>query len=38
MLTDSEFILTNRTYAIAITAKMSFKTALAADFKREYKT
>ena len=36
-LTDSGFILTNRTYAIAITAVMSFKTALAADFKREYK-
>ena len=36
-LTDSDFILTNRTCAIAITADMSFKTALAADFKREYK-
>ena len=35
-LTDSDFILTNRTRAIAITADMSFKTALAADFKREY--
>ena len=35
--TDSDFILTNRTCAIAITADMSFKTALAADFKREYK-
>ena len=34
---DSDFILTNRTCAIAITADMSFKTALAADFKREYK-
>ena len=37
ILTDSEFILTKRTFAIAITADMSFKTALAADFKREYK-
>ena len=37
ILTDSDFILTNRTCAIAITADMSFKTALAADFKRYYK-
>ena len=37
ILTDSNFILTNRTCAIAMTAGMSFKTALAADFKREYK-
>ena len=37
ILTDSDFILTDRTCAIAITADMSFKTALAADFKREYK-
>ena len=36
-LTDSDFILTNRTWAIAITADMSFRTALAADFKLEYK-
>ena len=36
-LTDSDFLLTNRTCAIAITADMTFKTALAADFKREYK-
>ena len=36
-LTDSDFILTNRTCAIAITADMSLKTALAADFKREFK-
>ena len=36
ILTDSDFILTNRTCAIAITADMSFKTALAADFKTEY--
>ena len=38
ILTDSDFILTIRTCAIAITADMSFRTALAADFKREYKT
>ena len=37
ILTDSDFILTNRTCALAITADMSFRTALAADFKREYK-
>ena len=37
ILTDSNFIITNRTCAIAITADMSFRTALAADFKREYK-
>ena len=36
-MTDSDFILTNRTFAIASTADLSFKTALAADFKREYK-
>ena len=36
-LTDSDFLLKNRTCAIAITADMSFKTALATDFKREYK-
>ena len=37
ILTDSDFILTNRTCAIAITADMSFRTALAADFKRDHK-
>ena len=37
ILTDSNFILRNRTCAIAITADMSCRTALAADFKREYK-
>ena len=37
ILTDSDFILTNNTCAIAITADISFQTALAADFKREYK-
>ena len=35
VITDSDFILTERTCAIAITADVSFKTALAADFKRE---
>ena len=33
VITDSDFILTERTCAIAITADVSFKTALAADFK-----
>ena len=37
VVTDSDFILTESTCAIAITADVSFKTALAADFKREYK-
>ena len=37
ILTDSDFILTDRKCAIAITADMTFKTALAADFKREYR-
>ena len=37
VITDSDFILTERTCATAITADVSFKTALAADFKREYK-
>ena len=35
ILTDTDFILTNRT--CAITADMSLRTASAADFKREYK-
>ena len=35
ILTDRNFILTNRTCAIAITADMSFKTALTADFRRK---
>ena len=37
ILTDSDFKRINRTCAIAITADMSFKTALAADLKIEYK-
>ena len=37
VITDSDFKLTDRTCAIGITADVSFKTALAADFKREYK-
>ena len=36
-LTDSDFIFTNGTCAIAITADMSFRTALAADFEKKYK-
>ena len=34
---SSSIILTDRTCAIAITADMSFKSALAADYKRKYK-
>ena len=34
ILTDSDFILTKRRCDITITADMSFKTALAADFRR----
>ena len=37
VITDCDFILTERTSVIAITADESFKTALTADFKREYK-
>ena len=37
MLTNCDFILTDRMCAIAITADMSLRTALAADFRREYK-
>ena len=37
VITDSDFILTERTCTIAITADVSFKTVLAADFKREYR-
>ena len=36
IVTDSDFILTERTCAIPMTADVIFKTALAADFKREY--
>ena len=36
MITDSDFILSSRTSAICITADMSFKSRLEADFKREY--
>ena len=36
IVTDSDSILRERTCAIAITADVSFKTAPAADFKREY--
>ena len=37
ILKDSDFILTDRTCATAITADMTFATASAADFRREYK-
>ena len=36
VVTDGDFILTERTSAIAITAIVSFKTALAADFNSKY--
>ena len=36
LITDSDFILSDKTSAICITADMSFKTRLKADFKREY--
>ena len=36
LITDSDFILSDRTSAICITANMSFKSRLEADFKREY--
>ena len=37
LLTKSDFILINGLCAIAITAYMSFRTALSADFEREYR-
>ena len=37
LLKDSDFKITKRTCAIATSSDMSFRTALAADFKREYK-
>ena len=36
LITDSDFILSDRTSAICITAGKSFKSRLEADFKREY--
>ena len=36
LITDSDFILSNRTSAICITVDMSFKSRLDAEFKREY--
>ena len=36
LITDSDFILSDRTSAICITADISFNTILEADFKREY--
>ena len=38
LITDSDFILSDRTSAICITADMSFKSRLEADFKREYQS
>ena len=37
VITDNDFILTERTCAIAIPADVSFRTALAADLRREHK-
>ena len=37
LITDSNYILSDRTSAICITAVMSFKSRLEADFKREYR-
>ena len=37
VITDSDFILAERICAIAINVDVSFKTALAADFKKQYK-
>ena len=36
LITDSDFILSDRTSSICITADMSFKSRLEADFRREY--
>ena len=36
LITDGDFILSDRTSAICITADMSFNTRLEAEFKREY--
>ena len=36
LITDSDFILSDRTSAICVTADMSFKSRLEAGFKREY--
>ena len=36
LITDSDFILSDRTSAICVTVDMSFKSRLEADFKREY--
>ena len=36
LITDSDFILSDRTSAICITVDMSFKSRLEADFKRQY--
>ena len=36
LITDSDFILSDRTSAICVTADMNFNTRLEADFKREF--
>ena len=36
LITDSDFILSDRTSAVCITEDMSLNTRLEADFKREY--
>ena len=36
LITDNDFILSDRTSAICVTADMNFKSRLEADFKREY--
>ena len=36
LITDSDFILSDKTSVICITADMSFNTRMEADFKREY--
>ena len=38
LIIDSDFILSDKTSAICITAYMSFKTRLEADFKKEYQS
>ena len=37
ILRDSDFLLTDKMCAMAITADLSFRTALAANFRRGYK-
>ena len=37
LITDSDFILSDRTSVICITADMSFNTRLEADFKKKFR-